>query len=273
VGRRGSPVFWHTVTQVEFISVDANLRASFRILAEGRPPGEIREFPGVFIAHAGVTFQMFNAAFLSAPVGDELELARRISQAAVFFQARGTPWSFWVTQGWMSEELRRRSSTVFQRHHLRHVSEMPGMVADTLPPLGRGLPSLDVLRVFNEQSRRAFCELGSSCFNVPHTWFKEVFDTGPIWDQFRGYVGYANGEPIATAAVVAASDVLGVYNVAILPGWQRRGYGETIMRAALEDTRRQHPVERTILQSTMQGLGLYLRLGYRTVTKIDVYAS
>jgi ribosomal protein S18 acetylase RimI-like enzyme len=268
-----SPDFWHTVTQVEFVPVDANLRASFRILAAGRPCGQVREFPGVSIAHAGVTFQMFNAAFLSAPVGDETELARHISQAAVFFQARGTPWSFWVTQGWMVEPLRRRSRSVFQRHGLRHVSEMPGMVADTLPPVGRSLPPLDVQRVSAEPSRRAFCELGSSCFNVPRTWFNEVFDTKPVWEHFRGYVGFVNGEPIATAAVVAASDVLGVYNVAILPGWQRRGYGEAIMRAALDDTRLQHPIDRTILQSTMQGLGLYLRLGYRTVTKIDVYAS
>jgi ribosomal protein S18 acetylase RimI-like enzyme len=228
---------------------------------------------GVFIAHAGVTFQMFNAAFLSAPVSNEGELARRISQAAVFFQARGTPWSFWVTHGWMNDALRRRSRRVFQQHHLRHVSEMPGMVASALPPPGRDLPPLDVQRVSGEASRRAFCELGSSCFNVPHAWFREVFDSGPIWEEFRGYVGFAEGEAVATAAVVAASGALGVYNVATLPGWQRRGYGEAIMRAALDDTRRQHPIERTILQSTMQGLGLYLRLGYRTVTSIDVYAS
>ena len=257
---------------MEFIPIDENLRASFRILATGRASGEVREFPGVSIAHAGVSFQMFNAAFLSAPVSDEKELARRITQAALYFQTRGTPWSFWLTQGWLSEPLRRRARATLQRHGLRHVSEMPGMAAGALPPPG-ALPALDVERVSCESSRRLFCDLGSSCFNVPRTWFNEVFGIGPIWEDFRGYVGFVNGEPIATAAVVAASGVLGIYNVATLPGWQRRGYGEAVMRAALEDTRRQHPVERTILQSTMQGLGLYLRLGYRMITKIDVYAS
>jgi ribosomal protein S18 acetylase RimI-like enzyme len=258
---------------VEFIPVDENLRESFRILAADRGSGEIRELSGVFIAHAGVTFQMFNAAFLSAPVRDEKELAQRITQASVFFRARGTPWSFWVTQGWLDKPLRSQSRSVFQRHGLRYVSEMPGMIADSIPPAIRRLPPLDVRRVAGEGLRRVFCELGSACFNVPKMWFREVFDTGPIWERFRGYVGFVNNEPVATAAVVAASGALGVYNLATVPGWQRRGYGEAVMRAALDDTRQQHPLERSILQSTMQGLGLYLRMGYRTVTKIDVYAS
>ena len=51
-------------TGVEFQPVESNLRASFRILAGDRPRGEVREIGGISIASAGVTFQMFNAAFL-----------------------------------------------------------------------------------------------------------------------------------------------------------------------------------------------------------------
>jgi GNAT superfamily N-acetyltransferase len=258
---------------VEFLPLDENLRESFRILAAGQPSGAIRRYPGLFIAHAGVTFQMFNAAFLEAPVADEAELARRIAQAAVFFQSRGSAWAFWVTQSWMSEPLQKRARAVFQRHGLRHVSEMPGMAATAVEPPDRELPALEVRRVNDEPTRRAFCDLGSACFHVPPDWFREVFNAETIWEEFRGYVGFRNGEPIATAAVVRAAGVAGVYNVGTLPGHQRRGYGEAIMRAALEDIRREHGHERTILQSTPQGLTLYLRMGYRPITKVDVYAS
>jgi hypothetical protein len=56
---------------VTFENVADNLRESFRVVAAGREHGEVRELPGVSIAAAGVTFQMFNAAFLSAPVLSE----------------------------------------------------------------------------------------------------------------------------------------------------------------------------------------------------------
>ena len=48
-----------------------------------------------------------------------------------------------------------------------------------------------------------------------------------------------DGEPVSTAAIVLGSGVVGVYNVATLPGHQRRGYGEAVMRHALAEARRE----------------------------------
>ncbi len=64
-----------------------------------------------------------------------------------------------------------------------------------------------------------------------------------------------------------------MYNVATLPQQQRKGYGEAVMRYALEESRRQHGVERTILQSTPAGYRMYERMGFRTVTRIGVYST
>ena len=72
---------------------------------------------------------------------------------------------------------------------------------------------------------------------------------------------------------MVSDGVVGVYNVGTLPGHQRRGYGEAIMRHALEKAREETGLERTILQSTAQGLPIYQRMGYRTVTRVLVYSS
>jgi ribosomal protein S18 acetylase RimI-like enzyme len=66
---------------------------------------------------------------------------------------------------------------------------------------------------------------------------------------------------------------IGVYNVATIPQHQQRGYGEAIMRHALEQAYDEHGLERSILQSTPAGARLYHRMGYQTVAKIAVYAS
>ena len=78
---------------------------------------------------------------------------------------------------------------------------------------------------------------------------------------------------MSTAAVVAGGGAVGVYNVATLPGRQRCGYGEAVMRHALAEARREHGLERVILQSTPAGLRLYERMGFRTVTRVSVYST
>jgi ribosomal protein S18 acetylase RimI-like enzyme len=118
-----------------------------------------------------------------------------------------------------------------------------------------------------------FCSIGSACFHVPIAWFCEVFDSETVWKKFMAYVGYVDGEAVSTAAVILGAGALGVYNVATLPENQFRGYGETVMRYALEDARRITGVEQSILQSTPAGLKLYQRMGYREVTKVGVYST
>lgn len=258
---------------MNFVTVADNLRESFRVIAASRGPGEVRELQGVSIAAAGVTFQMFNASFLSAPVTSEAELARRITLASVHFNARGLEWACWVCEDWMDPRARRRARHVFDRQGLRHSVDLPGMIAErVLPPIKR-LPRLDVRRVRGGPVATDFCGIGSTCFHVPIAWFREVFDSPAVWEQFLAYVGYMDGEPVSTAAVVIGGGALGIYNVATLPEHQCRGYGEAVMRYALEDARNITGIEQSILQSTPAGLRLYQRMGYRAITTVGVYST
>ena len=256
-----------------FENVADNLRESFRVVAAGRGNGEVRELPGVSIAAAGVTFQMFNAAFLSAPVLTEAELEQRILLSMSHFNVRGLEWAYWVCEDWLDGRARRKSRQMFERWGLRHAVDLPGMVADRIAPPVKPLPTLTVRRVGDTATRAAFCAIGSVCFHVPITWFREVFDNRTVWDRFAAYVGYWNDAPVSTAAIVMGGGAIGVYNVATMPDQQRRGYGEAVMRYAVSEAQREHGIERTILQSTPAGLRLYERMGYRTITRVSVYAS
>ncbi len=258
---------------VDFADVAENLRESFRILASGKSSGEIRELHGVSIASAGVTFQMFNAAFLSGPVVSEAELNQRILLASMHFEARGQEWAYWVCEDWMDRRTRSRARKLFDRRGMRHSVDLPGMVAERIQPPVRPLPPLNIRRVSDRATRDAFCAIGSLCFNVPLSWFREVFEQQSVWRRFAGYVGYCEEEPVSTAATVIAGGAVGVYNVATVPAYQHRGYGEAVMRHVLEEARRQHGLERSILQSTPAGLRLYERMGYRKVTTVSVYSS
>ena len=169
---------------MEFQPVESNLRDSFRVVAAHRPAGELREMEGVSIASAGVTFQMFNTAFLSAAVASEAELDRRVAQAAVYFAARGQRWSYWICHGWLENRMQKRLAQVLRKRNLYQAVELPGMLAERVLPPVRPLPELEVRRVSAGPVKDAFCAIGSLCFNVPLTWFCEVFDSDGIWTDF-----------------------------------------------------------------------------------------
>jgi ribosomal protein S18 acetylase RimI-like enzyme len=52
---------------------------------------------------------------------------------------------------------------------------------------------------------------------------------------------------------------------------QRRGYGEVMLRHALEEEQRATGLRMSVLQATEAGRSLYQRLGFRRVTSIRVY--
>ncbi len=153
-------------------------------------------------------------------------------------------------------------------------SDLPAMIADSIAPPRRTLPALEVRRVGDEGTRLAFCAVGCVCFHVPPAWFREIFLPENVWaGPAAGYVGYLDGEPIATALTFIAGGVAGAYNVATLPGYRRRGYAEFMIRTSLERARESHGLSRSILQSTEQGVALYTRMGYRRVGRVQVFAS
>jgi len=256
-----------------FEIVAANLRQSFRVVAAHRKGGEVKEMEGVSIASAGVTFQMFNAAFLSAPVISEVQMGLRAAEAAVYFAARGQRWAYWICQSWLDSRTQRRLPALLRQRHLYPAVELPGMLAEEVLPSLRALPQLDLRRVCDGPVKDAFCAIGSTCFNVPLAWFSEVFDSPSVWNDFAAYVGYVDGEPVATAATVIGGGAVGVYNVATMPGRRRGGYGEAVMRHALAQARGESGLSQSILQSTPQGFELYRRMGYRTVTSVSVFCS
>ncbi len=259
---------------MEFYAVERNLRELFRLLAAGRLGGEVRELPGLTVASAGSAFQMFNAVFLSSPVADQADLERRVALASVLLQARGLPWAFWVCEEWLPLGLRRRLLRICERFGLHLGSEMPGMVAESLSGPERTCPELQLRTVTDGSRLREFCQVGAFCFQVPPPWFQEIFDHP---ERFTGalaaWVGYADGQPVATAATVISEHEIGVYNIATLPDFRARGYGEAMLRRAVSQARARSGRKPLVLQSTRQGLRLYERLGFSTVTRVLVFRS
>jgi GNAT superfamily N-acetyltransferase len=255
--------------------VEDNLLQLFRHFASAHDSGEIRELPGVSIASSGIGFHMFNGAFLSAPVQDvSSDLKNRIAGAGDHFDGRGLRWAFWVCEDKLESAIRNRVRSVFHDYGLGLASRHPGMLAGRLLPPARPLPALEIRRVNDRELRVAFCHVNAVVFEIPFRSCLEVYDLEPLWSgPFSGYVGYANETPVTVAATMATEQAVGVYSVATLLDYRKKGCAEAIVRHALREAHKKWGIERSILQSTATAIPLYYQMGYKTVTHFSVYSS
>ena len=217
---------------------------------------------------------MFNGAFLSEPVVNESDLERRIISAGLYFSRAGVKWSFWLSDSFLPHNLVRGAGHTFAHHDLRLATEMPGMIARTIGAPAHQLPACELRPLDNSKVLADFRDIGSACFRVPLGWFSEVFDDqGALRSGFRASVGYVGDKPIGTTATVVSDGAIGLYNLATVPDYRSRGFGEALMRQSIAAEVRDHPDLPVVLQSTKSGLPLYKRLGFVTVTRFRVFVN
>ncbi len=253
---------------------ERNLRDMFRTLAMHRNNGQVCELPGLTIASVGTDFQMFNTAFFNKPVLDRADLEQRVTLASLTFRRRKLPWSLWVCEEMIAPEIRPRLSRICDRARLYPGPEMPAMAAERISAGGLRESELTIEAVEGASLLQEFCRIGADCFHVPPNWFGEIYDGAErLQGPMRGWVGYAKGQAVATAATVISDDVIGIYNLATAPEFRKRGFGEAMSRHAIAETLAMTGAKPIVLQSTLQGRRLYERLGFRAVGRILVFPS
>lgn len=255
--------------------VEQNLRQSLRFFARANPAGQVREAPGVTMISCGKNYPLFNSALLASEVpGEGGDLPSRITVPECYFSALGVGWSYWICEEMLDEPARRAAAGAFHSRGLHRVVGTPGMVAGHLSKPRRQLPSLDFRRIEQAHHRIAFCHITTMVFEIPFPMSRDVYDSEAAWrSDFVGYLGYLNGEPVTSAVVVITGDVAGLYSVATLPAHQHRGLGEATVRYAIEKTRTERGIENFVLQSSREGLGLYVRIGFCEVCRFTIYRT
>jgi GNAT superfamily N-acetyltransferase len=101
-------------------------------------------------------------------------------------------------------------------------------------------------------------------------WVAEVYRREGYGDPWRHYVGWLDGEPVATTTIFLAAGVAGVYFVMTVPEARRRGIGAAITHAALVEAR-DSGFEYGVLGSSPAGRSVYAGLGFREYCTIDLY--
>lgn len=257
----------------DFEIVDENLRTAMRFFGHATGSGETVPLPGVDIIYSGLDYGVFNIAMISSPLMRG-ELESRVNEAAQYYAPRSSHWSFWLCEGWIEPSQRGRAVHLFLNRGMRTISQPPGMLSHGLRRTDWPVPEFECRPVIDGPSRTAFAAITGACFDIPAAIASSVYEPEQAWQgAYRGYIAVVRGIPVATVAIVAAGGALGIYSLGTLPLYRRRGYGEALMRAAIERERERTGIEKLVLQSTNAGYRLYRRLGFRDVTRYSVYLT
>lgn len=259
----------------DFEIVEANLRAAMRFFGEATGTGEVRGLGGVIGVYSGLDYGVFNIAMLEGPLPPEPDgMEERLAHCRAFFEPRTKRWSFWLCEDLLPPGELRAVQQALLSANLRLISNAPGMMTEELRPSARLLPQLECRQVADRRTREDFGSLTATNFDIPLHIARAVYYPENAWrGSYRGFVGYDGGKPVSIAAVVAAAESLGIYSLATLPDYRRRGYGEALLRAAVAAEQRRTGIRRLVLQSTEIGHTLYLRMGFRPVAKFSVYLT
>jgi GNAT superfamily N-acetyltransferase len=254
---------------VQLLHLDRNLRVAMRFFGRATGLGAIHPLARAECVYSGLDYGVFNIAFLTQAIGSQRDLAAVLDECREFYGKRRVRWSFWLCEDLLHPASRRAGRDLFARVGMRQISQAPGMAAEALAPPSHDLPEIECRPVTDAVTRHAFAGLTSTCFDIPFSVSRAVYEPDTAWaGDYRGFVGFVRGHPISMLALVRAEGALGIYSLGTLPEYRRRGYGEALLRATLAE---QQPGELLVLESTEAGYPLYRQMGFHDAAKFTVY--
>ena len=149
---------------------------------------------------------------------------------------------------------------------------MTGMAADYLLPPRRMLPELAFCRVSDETTARDLAMINAQAYGIPPELF-ECMCNLHLWhaDSF-GYIGYADGKSVTSAAAFPVAGTMYIAFVATVPEAHGKGYAEAVMRHAIEQAGPVMGAARMTLHASDMGRPVYRAMGFEAGARVMLLA-
>ena len=262
---------------VRDVSPESLARANETNLAEGLSAcalaygGEARKEPDMVWCAAGIPVSAWNRV-LDARLAPE-SVDERIEWAIARARALRVPFLWDIGPSTLPADL----ADHLLRHGLSSAEDEPAMgvalarLADA-PPLPAGVT---IERVSDRASLEQWVRTACAGFEIPAA-LCEMVVTATLRDSLGDdaaahyYLARLDGEPVATAGLVLAAGVAGIFSVATIESARRRGIGAAVTRAPLLAARdRGYHVG--VLQASEMGYPVYARMGFTEQFRYRAY--
>ena len=221
--------------------------------------------------HTGIANPLFNGVITA--MLEPQAVAPLVDTLAGLIRDKGRSAFWWVGPLTQPADLGARLESL----GLKPAGTGPGMAADLnrlpeagTPPAGFHMETVDGAEAQALWARTAGRGTGMSEEATEGLAALEAQITDPRYRAQRRIIGFLDGKPVATAALVLEAGVAGIYAVATVPEARKRGIGRLMTLALLIDAR-ERGYRVGVLQASSMGRPIYERLGFSEVGMYRLY--
>lgn len=253
-------------------ALESNMAAFWS--AYGRGTGcTLHATPNVVWFYTGIQVALFNGVVSAKMKLEDVKATVASLQSKI--DEHGVPALWWLGPQSTPENL----GALLKQYGLQSAGETPGMAADlaALNPMPKTIQNFTMEKVSNVEMQALWGQiaaLGTGFSDAATTQMAqlEASLTDPQYKAQHRYIGFLDGTPVATSAMVLDSGVAGIYAVATIPQARRQGIGEFMTVMPLLEAR-QCGYRVSILQASSMGYPIYKRIGFKDVCKFNIYVQ
>jgi GNAT superfamily N-acetyltransferase len=226
--------------------------------------GTVHEVDGLTVCMTGVPLPPFNptlVAHLPADPQDAVARAERVYE--------GTGLTIGID---LEASIHGPVRTAAERAGLTMIESRPGMtlpVRDAVriePPEG-----VELFRVEDPALLDELVEVDAAAFGGEPDVVRRFLPDAVLDDAAqRVYAARVDGRLVAAGESTTLDGVMGVFGIATLPEFRRRGIGAALTSYLMQD--RAHEADVAFLDASDLGLGVYLRLGFDASSTWEVWS-
>ncbi len=262
---------WDTVARL----VDEHTTAVQSWLPTRAPRAAQFKGLGVTAGSSGIPVSLLNLAIGChyPPDASDESIDAEIRAMKTFFAKRDVPWYWWIGPHPCPRDIVQRL-----KHHGFEYDPppLPAMAAPLPHPKSPPLnPSVQVWQAASRADLEAASTIRRVAFGFPDgmglDYFEAMSDDWLRGDPARLYLARLDdGPPAAIGALIMGEGMPGVYVMATLPEWGRRGLGKAILAHILSDAAAEgHDL--IALTAGTKGYPLYRQFGFEHIFDYAIY--
>jgi hypothetical protein len=149
---------------------------------------------------------------------------------------------------------------------------MTGMAGEILPLKGSMHPDLRFVRICDDETIQTFAEINCAAYDLSTDTALSLLNEHTLWNEHAyGFLAYVADKAVATATAIINNGCVFLFLVATVPAAERKGYGDSVVRHALNTAYEATGIKRSVLHATGAGYSVYVRLGYHPTAKFMGY--
>jgi len=225
--------------------------------------GRVHDADGLAVCLTGVPLAPFNPTVIERLPSDPEAAVRR---AEAHYE--GTGLSLGID---LEPSLHAPVRDAAHRAGLTMVESRPGMaLAVTDVPALPPPPGVEVFRVQDPAVLDEVVEVDAAAFGGDAATTRLFLPDAVLEDPAqRVYAARVDGRLVSVGESTTLDGVVGVFGVATVPAYRRRGIGAAVTAYLLAD--RAGEADLAVLDASDLGLGVYERLGFRTTSTWEVW--